>query len=145
MKKSVLFSTILLLSAGAASADEATALRLTLADAGTEVFCLDEKPQITFSGTEMTITSQALSATYERSEVKAMDFIEVTSVDALSADEVCYTLHGNEFSCPGQAVAVYSLAGTQVAAGTGSVSLADLKAGIYIINVNHKSIKVIKR
>ncbi len=145
MKKSVLFSTILLLSAGAASADEATALRLTLADAGTEVFRLYEKPQITFSGTEMTIASPTLTATYGRSEVKAMDFIEVSSVEALPADEVSYTLHGNEFSCPGQAIAVYSLAGTKVASGTGSVSLADLEAGIYIINVNHKSIKVIKR
>lgn len=121
------------------------ALQITLLGGDTETFVLSEKPVVTFSGENMTVTSPLLSSTYLRADVQNMTFVEAAGVKALPGHDTVYRFAGNIFSCEGALIRVFSTAGAQVAAGTGSVSLQELPAGVYVINANNKSIKVIKK
>lgn len=145
MKKiSVLF--LLLLSAAVGRASELS-LRVNLSDGRTETYSLDEHPRISFDETNMLVGSDKLSASYSRDEVKSFDFVkkQSSSIDTAIGEETVYSLRDNVFTCEGKTVTVYSASGTAVAAGEGSVSLEPLARGLYIITVNNKSIKYIKR
>lgn len=135
----------MLMGIGAARADS-LALRVTLNSGESESYALDEQPHVRFADGMMEISSTVLEASYPRSEVKSMDFTSVTTgVGTLEEDTVRYVFRNNVFECEGHGIRVYDLGGSCVAAGTGIVSLQELPAGIYIINVNEKSIKVIKK
>lgn len=143
MKKILLSIGILLCSAAAFA--QGTALKLTLTDGTSDTYLLNEKPAITFSGSDMLIATPEISSTYPRADVQSMIFtdspdsgIEQTGNDTL------YIYTNNTFTCEGHQITVYTLSGAVEAIGFGSVSLAGLPKGIYIINVNNKSIKVIR-
>lgn len=129
-----------------ASRGESQALRVTLASGESESYALDERPRVRFTEGMMEICSTVLEASYPRSEVRYMDFTPVTTaVGTLEEETVRYVFRDNVFECEGHGIKVYDLSGSCVGAGTGSVSLQQLPEGIYIINVNEKSIKVIKK
>lgn len=145
MKKiSVLF--LLLLSAAVGRA-AGMSLRINLNDGRSETYSLDEHPRISFDESNMLVGSDKLSTSYSRSEVMSFDFVKTptSAVDASIAEETVYSLKDNVFTCEGRTITVYSAGGTAVAAGEGSVSLESLARGLYIITVNNKSIKYIKR
>ncbi len=144
IKISVLF--LLLLSAAVGRA-AGVSLRVNLSDGRAETYSLDEHPRISFDETNMLVGSDKLSTSYSRDEVRSFDFVSIsTSVaDIVPGEETVYSFSGGVFTCEGKAITVYSAAGAAVAAGEGCVSLESLGRGLYIIVVNNKSIKYIKR
>lgn len=120
-------------------------LRLSLKDGTTKVFNLSDKPVVTFSGEDMTITTPTVTSSCARSEVASITFGEATAVIDAVADETVYSYDGRIFSCPGYDIAVYALNGNKVAAGHDEVSLEALQPAVYIITANNQSFKVIKK
>lgn len=130
------------LSAGAAE----TALQVALNGGRTETYLLKEKPVITCSGSDMLVKTQEVSGSYARSEVASMTFIEdAGSGVALAGDGPFYEYADGIFSCAGRQISVYGMQGAKVAEASGSVSFRELPAGVYVINIENRSIKVIKR
>lgn len=123
-----------------------SSLRVKLTNGKTETFALSDKPAVTFSGDDMLVKSGTLTTSYSRAEIASFDFAEdvVTVVPVIDKD-IVYSYHDNVFECQGEAVAVYDLTGRLVFTGIGTADLRDLAEGIYIINVNHKSIKIVKK
>lgn len=144
MKKIILSLGLALLSATAFA--ESTVLILKLSDGKSDTYLLNEKPVITFEGANMLITTSDLSNSYARADVKSMEFSSDDSGITLPVEHnTTYSYRDNVFSCQGHMIEVYSISGTRVASARDAVSLADLPAAPYIINVNNESIKIIKR
>lgn len=144
MKKLLILSAALALCLGTAKADE-TSLRVTLRDGTTELYSLGEKPRISFSDGNMEVVTSKVSTSYSRADVKSMDFTLATSVARFSGEDVSYLFRDNVFSCPGHDIKAFGIDGTFAGAAGDSLSLQELPSGIYIINVNGKSIKVIRK
>ena len=142
MKKYVF---LLLMAVAWSAAAAGHSLRLSLKDGTTKVFNLSEKPVITFSGEDMTITTPAVSSTCARSEVASISFGDATAVLDAVADETVYSYDGRVFSCPGHDIVVYALNGNKVATGHDEVSLEALQSAVYIVTVNNQTFKVIKK
>lgn len=122
-----------------------TALKVTLANGTDETFLLSEKPVITCSGTDMIIRTSSLTASYPRTDITSMTFARNAHTDIRKVtDNITYAYCDNVFTCNGQNISVYNLQGVCVASGSESVSLQDLPAGIYLINVNNKTIKIFR-
>lgn len=146
MRKLIL--TLALAAAGytGADAEVINAMKVTLNNGDTEVFVLADKPQMTFDGDELVVTSPVLTKQYPRSSVKNVTFFgKDASVSDIQAEGTVYTFVDNIFSCPGADITVYNLSGVVVANGHETVSLAGQTNGIYIIKTNNQTLKVVKR
>lgn len=123
-----------------------TALKVLLTTGGSETYVLAQKPTVRFDGTRMLVETPTVNAGYQRSEVKSMTFVSVDAgVDDVKADGVVYVYKDNVFECADHDIRVFDMSGRQAAAGHGSVSLAGCTSGVYVVNVNGKSIKVVKQ
>ena len=133
-----------------------TGLHLIFTDGSDEWFLFEQKPVVTFSISELTITTSDDSYVYTFEEVAEFRF-GTPYVDRVS-DEPVQTprlvQQGNDFLVDGigiEAVGIYDLSGRKLPSnvqrlGEGiSVSLQSLPRGTYIIRLNNKSIKVLKK
>lgn len=124
-----------------------TALRIMLNNGSQEFYSLQDKPVVTFTDDNLCITSGTVSSSYPRGDIQSINFIDKTT--SLSAPAVAgtvrYLYDGETFSCPGHDITVYNLGGIHISSGHDSVALGHLSRGIYIVKVNHQTLKIVKK
>lgn len=146
MKKLLLIVSILVCAFSLKAAD-VTALRVTVTDGKTETFVLNQQPKIYFEGADVVIVCNDAETRYARSVVRSFDFIkQQNSVDDIvaDADNVVYTYDGEVFTCPDRHITVYTIGGMLFVDTMGSVSFADAPKGIYLVQVNNQTIKILR-
>ena len=143
MKKFAL--TVLLCAAASSAFAASNALRVELTDGTTSTFVLSEKPKVTFSGSQMNIATADASASFERADVKAMNFTDASGIADVKGDsDFLYKYDGETFEAPGLEISVYSIDGKLSAGGLDSVSLSDLPSGVYAVKAGDRTIKILK-
>ena len=139
-------------------ADEGTvtSLILLLKDGTTQTYELAEQPVITVVGTELKIVANHADVSIPLSDVVRYTFQKrTTGIDEVDTNQevIDYkdgvlTLSGLEASTP---ISLYTIDGRLLQAhtvaddGTYRQSLASLRQGVYVVKVNHKSYKIMKR
>ena len=149
MKKLLLIATLMASQLAAVAAE---GLRVTPTTGEPVTFLFSEKPEVSFTGTRLKVTStaQPSGVYFEMDGIEMLDFTKDSSLDELpdGGIEVRSDAAGVHFSCipEGAMVAVYSISGTAVHTGecrTGEYHLlrADVPVGIYIVKINQLTLK----
>ena len=139
-------------------ADEGTvtSLILLLKDGTTQTYELAEQPVITVVGAELKIVANHADVSIPLSDVMRYTFQKrTTGIDEVDTNQevIDYkdgvlTLSGLEAGTP---ISLYTIDGRLLQAhtvaddGTYRQSLASLRQGVYVVKVNHKSYKIMKR
>lgn len=124
----------------------------------TERFALQDKPELTMSGTKLVVKSTAVEKSYERSAVRSFYFEDSgTGIEELKDNTISYRQTGvNQFLISGlsvdERVTVNNLSGqlfNQTVSQNGDeafVNLSECPKGVYIIKIGkNNTIKIIKR
>ena len=125
---------------------------------GTKVaYALAEKPKVTFTETDMVITTKDVQVNYILENMLRFTYEkgELNAVINLQTDESSFILDGEFLLFPSlkvnSIVTIYSLNGTlefkKIVSEKGEYAfpLSNLNAGVYMVNVNGITYKVVKR
>ena len=153
-----LLTILLLLPCMSVLADEPTTHLVVWAKDGTSVvYALNDLPQITFSDTDLVIKANGVEVNYALDKMARFTYEAKNSsaIRNLQTDEVCFKLDGESLLFPSlkanSTVSLYTLGGTQVfkkiiqEPGEYSFPLSSLNTGIYMVNVNGLTYKIVKR
>ena len=157
MKKELLL-VLLSLFCLSAMADEPKTQLVVWAKDGTRVaYALAEKPKVTFTETDLVITAQGVEVNYLLENMARFTY-ESNSNNAirnLKTGEVSFKLDGESLLFPAlkanSTVSLYTLNGTLVFKktvhqnGEYAFPLSNLNAGVYMVNVNGLTYKIVKR
>lgn len=137
-------------------AGEPTGLHLFFADGSDKWFLFTQQPVVTFSKSELTISTSDATFTYTFDDVAEFQFgnpdPDVITGQISITPRIVH--HGNTILIYGtrvDAVCLYELSGRKLAAcvqrqgDAVSISLQSLPAGVYIIRINNQTIKVSKK
>jgi hypothetical protein len=120
-------------------------------------YALVEKPKVTFTETDLTITANGIEVNYPIENMKRFTYEtnENTAIRNLETDEMSFKLDGELLLFPAlsanSTVSLYTLNGILVfsktvqKAGEYSFPLSSMKVGVYMVNVNGLTYKVMKR
>ena len=141
-----------------AMADEPKTQLVVWAKDGTQVaYALAEKPKVTFTETDLVITANGVEVNYTLENMARFTYEDNTStgITNLQTDESTFKLDGESLLFPAlkanSTVSVYSLNGTLVFKknvcqnGEYAFPLSNLNAGVYMVNVNGLTYKIVKR
>ena len=125
---------------------------------GTKVaYALAEKPKVTFTKTDLVITSNALEVNYSLEKLDRFTYEEgqPTDITNLQTDESSFRLNEESLVFPAlnanTTIFIYSLNGTLVFKktvcqnGEYAFPLSNLNAGVYFIMVNGLTYKIVKK
>lgn len=163
MRKFHLLRHLMLLSVGlsfalSASGSE-TSWKLQLWDNdGTrlDIYELKYTPKVTFTETEVVVTTSVADVYfYSLPDMWKFTYESTTGIDEVAAADASMKFDGQSIVFhglnAGSDIAVYAVNGVQVmsktvnAAGDYSFSLSSLSQGVYVVNVNGKTFKIVKR
>ena len=152
--KSLLTAALMVCSTLTMSAEDFLhALKVERNDGTVDTYLFVDKPEVTFSGRNMHVTTPGVSTTYRLKEVKQWLFSEYSGIESVEADEVRFVgvapgvIDIISLSPVGD-VHVYDIQGRSVEAKvttedtTVRVDLTSLAPGIYILNTPNNSIKI---
>ena len=134
-----------------------TQLVIWAKDGNRVAYALDEKPKITFSGTDLVITSNGLEVYYTLSKMARFTYEDGSSASVINLKDDESLLKFDEESLqfpamkPGGRVTIYTPNGTLVFSKTVSspaeyaFPLSSLNAGVYMVKVNGLTYKIMKR
>ena len=141
-----------------AMADNPRTQLVVWAKDGTKVaYALTEKPKITFTETDLVITSNGVEVNYALENMARFTYEDntATAITDLRTDKASFKLDGESLLFPAlkanSIVSLYSLNGTLVfkksvlKAGEYSFPLSNLKAGAYVVMVNGLTYKIVKK
>lgn len=141
-----------------AAANEPKVYLVVWAKDGTKVaYALEDKPKVTFTETDLVITAKGIDVNYllENMARFTYEYEEASSITNLRTDESPFKLDGESLLFPSlkanSIVAVYSLNGSLVfqktvrQSGEYAFPLSNLNAGVYLVNVNGLTYKIVKR
>lgn len=138
-------------------ADEPKTQLVVWAKDGTQVaYALAERPKVTFTETDLVITANGVEVNYTIENMARFTYEDNTSaITNLQTDESTFKLDGESLLFPAlkanSTVSVYSLNGTLVFKktvrqnGEYAFPLSNLNAGVYMVNVNGLTYKIVKR
>ena len=118
---------------------------------------LQKFSRMTFSGTSVNIVqTDGVVATADMSEITRIYFGEYTGiakVDFNNGKELVSYISSDEIAvncAVGEEISIYNVSGTMVlnvnqGSEGGSVSIANLPKGIYLLRVNRQTVKIIKK
>ena len=125
---------------------------------GTKVaYALAEKPKVTFTETDLVITASGVEVNYSLENMVRFTYEDNTStaIANLQTDESTFKLDGESLLFPAlkanSTVSVYSLNGMLVFKktihqnGEYAFPLSNLNTGVYMVNVNGLTYKIVKR
>lgn len=125
---------------------------------GTKVaYALAEKPKVTFTETDLVITTYGVEVNYPLENMARFTYEtnDESAIVNLQTEESPFKINGESLLFPAlkanSTVSVYSLNGTQVFRktirqnGEYAFPLSNLNAGVYMVNVNGLTYKIIKR
>ena len=125
-------------------------------DGSKVLYALEEKPKITFTDTELVITTKGVEIAYALSDMNLLTYEngETTGITNLY-DDASFKLDGNAIVFSKlkakDIVSLYSINGTLVFKKTVSqdgeyaVSLNNIETGVYVVNVNGLTYKFVKK
>lgn len=153
-KKKLLFLLMAMLILPAAAKAQNPTLVLHHANGDTSEVELYTMPRIVMTADKMQIKSSVLDVEYDKTDVLQFTFKNVAtgistvqSEMAYRIDEDCITFHGVPEA---DAVKVFNLKGVQLpirlnAVGSDAVlSLAQLPQGVYLVNINGRTLKFVR-
>lgn len=155
MKKSLLIYLLTIAFNLPLMADDMRQLVVWAKDGTKVAFALEEKPQITFTETELVITTNKQNH-YALENVAKFTYEQIPDgIKNLLADDAAFILDGESLLFPalkaGSTVSLTSLNGKTVFKktvkndGEYAFPLANLNDGVYIISVNGLTYKIVKR
>lgn len=157
MKSKLLLSLLLGFSIFAKAENNPTNLVVWAKDGTKVAYALAEKPKVTFTETDLVITSNDVEVNYNLENMARFTYEDSTStaITNLRTDESSFKLNGESLLFPAlkanSTVSVYSLNGALVFKktirqnGEYAFPLSNLNTGVYMINVNGLSYKIVKR
>lgn len=158
MKSKLLLSLLLGFSIFAKAENNPTNLVVWAKDGTKVAYALAEKPKVTFTETDLVITAKGVEVNYSLENMARFTYEEdntTTAITNLQTGESPFKLNGESLLFPtlkaNSTVSVYSLNGALVFKKTVSqngeyaFSLSNLNAGVYIVNVNGLTYKIVKR
>ena len=127
-----------------------------MTDSNNQVVKLESLRQITFNGTTVNIEqTNGTKSSASMGDIERIYFADLSSiadinsqdenlVTYISTDEIAINSNG------GSLVAIYNLTGaqlltTRLGAQGGTISIANLPQGVYIVKANERTAKIIKR
>ena len=141
-----------------AMADEPKTQLVVWAKDGTQVaYALAEKPKVTFTETDLVITANGVEVNYTLENMARFTYEDntATAITNLQTDESTFKLDDESLLFPAlkanSTVSVYSLNGTLIFKktvrqnGEYAFPLSNLNAGVYMVNVNGLTYKIVKR
>ena len=141
-----------------ALADEPKKQLVIWAKNGTKVaYALAEKPKVTFTTTDLVVTSNGLEVNYTLSEMARFTYESdaLTAITNLNNGKTSMSLYGESLLFPalteGSTVAIYDMGGKTILSksitttGEYSFPLSNLNAGVYMVSVNGLTYKIVKR
>lgn len=151
MKRILLFLFVLVATFAAKAADDKS-LFIKFYDGSKMEFVMSANPEISMANDVMTITSNGTTSTYDLWKVSEFTFGESTGIHNLVVDKDV-KFSGNQIVVPegGARVRIFSVDGKDVSivpinvSGHSIIDLNSLTKGVYIVNVNGKSVKVSKK
>lgn len=139
-------------------ADEPKTQLIVWAKDGTQVaYALAEKPKITFTETDLVITAKGVEVNYTLENMTRFTYEGNTStaITNLQTGETSFKLDGESLLftslSANSTISLYSLNGTLVfnktvqTVGEYSFPLSGLNTGVYMVNVNGLTYKIVKR
>lgn len=125
---------------------------------GTKVaYALIEKPKVTFTETDLVIIANGVEVNYALENMARLTYEKNTSsvITNLQTNEPTFMLDGESLLFPvlkaNSTVSIYSANGTLVfkqtvhKTGEYSFPISNLKTGVYMVNVNGITYKIVKR
>lgn len=122
----------------------------------TTAFALETRPVVSFTETDVKLECNDIIVLYSLDRYLKMTIGEGTPATGIKTTDdepsTMFTVTGSTITAKGcTSLALYTVDGKQLAStkadadGTATLSISQLTAGIYIININDKSFKIIKR
>lgn len=120
-------------------------------------YALTDTPKLTYDGSMVTLTTTKVSVYYTASNIVKVMLTDISStgIDDVENGRADIQLSNDEVRMSGlvagEKVTLYYVNGTlhstwkATSAGELTISLSDLKQGVYIIYANHQSFKVIRK
>lgn len=125
---------------------------------GTKVaYILEDKPKVTFTETDLVITSNGIEVNYSLENMLRFTYEDFSQTDIINIknEETSFRLNGEMLLFPSlksnNTVSVYSANGTLVFKktvrqnGEYSFPISNLNTGVYMVNVNGLTYKIVKR
>lgn len=157
MKSKILLSLFLCFSLIAKAEENPTSLVVWAKDGTKVAYALAEKPKITFTETDLIITAKGVEVSYALGNMARFIYEsnDETSIVNLQSDESPFKLSGGSLMFPAlkvnSTVSIFTPNGTLVFKktvrqnGEYAFSLSNLNAGVYMVNVNGLTYKIVKR
>ena len=157
MKKIILLLALILLSCKMIAQEFKTQLIVWAKDGTKVAYLLSEKPKITFTETDLVITAKDIEVNYALENMARFTYEsnENTAIRNLETDETLFKLESESLLFPAlkskTIIAIYTLNGAPVMKRTTEESgeyafpLSNLNAGVYMVNVNGLTYKIVKR
>lgn len=157
MKSKLLLSLLFCFCIIAKAENNPTNLVVWAKDGTKVAYALLEKPKVTFTETELIITSNGVEVNYALENMARFTYEDntATAITNLQTDESSFKLDGESLLFPAlkanSTVSVYSLNGALVFKkvirknGEYAFPLSNMKAGVYMVNVNGLTYKIVKR
>lgn len=157
MKSKLLLSLLLAFSIVTKAENNPTSIVVWAKDGTKVAYALAEKPKVTFTETDLVITAKEVEVSYLLENMARFTYEEgqPAAITNLQTDELTFKLDGVSLLFPAlkanSIVSVYSLNGTLVFKktvrqhGEYAFPLSDLNEGIYIVNVNGLTYKIVKK
>lgn len=122
-------------------------------DDGTRVeFALSTTPEVTVADNKLTITSTVTTASYDLWTVKTFTYGATTGINDVQTSQQGFSLEGDNIVVDGNVnVRIFAVDGKAVSVTpetTGNqtvIPLNGLAKGVYVININGKSVKISRR
>lgn len=156
MKKTLCLLLLAFVSCSSIVAKSTINLAVCTKDGLKVLYALEEKPKITFTDTELVITTKGVEIAYALSDVNLLTYEngETTGITNLY-DDASFKLDGNAIVFSKlkakDIVSLYSINGTLVfkktvtVDGEYAVSLNDIETGVYVVSVNGLTYKFMKK
>ena len=156
MKKILCLLLLAFVSFTAVVAKSTMHLAVCTKDGSKVLYALEEKPKITFTDTELVITTKSVEIAYALSDMNLLTYEngETTGITNLYDDE-SFKLDGESIVFSKlkakDIVSLYSINGTLVfkkavtTDGEYAIPLIDMETGVYIIKVNSLTYKFVKK
>ena len=150
--KKIALSLLVALSCISAKAADGKSLFVSFNDGNKIEFALSTLPEVTFGDDKMTVTSTAITASYELKKVSTFTYGTTTGIKQVETNNK-FAFEGDRIIVEGtnNKVRAFALDGTAVtlspilAGDKTIIPLEELTHGVYLIIINNKSIKVARQ
>lgn len=157
MKKQILILLLPLLSALAIASAPQTSLVIWSKDGTKVAYALMEKPKISFTATDLVMTCNDIEVTYELKNLARFTYEKYTSTEIsdLKTNKTSFNFNGETLLFPSlkapSTVSIYSTDGKLllkkriIQDGDYSFSISNLNSGMYIVDVDGLTYKIMRK